>query len=54
MALNLSPFVARKYWRKRYATLHRFRAPCMESDTFSSDASRSLRINFNHLQILIN
>jgi hypothetical protein len=52
-SLNLSQFVARQYWRKRWATRHRFRARCVENGTFESGASRSLRINFNHLQILI-
>jgi len=51
--LNLSQFVARQYWWKRWATLHRFRAHGMENGVFESGASRSLRINCNHLHMLI-
>ena len=46
---KFSPFVARQYWRKRWATLHGFRAHCVENDAFESGASRSLQINCNHL-----
>jgi len=52
--LNFSQFVAGQYWRKRWATLHRFRAHGVENGVFSSGASRSLWINCNHLQMLIN
>jgi hypothetical protein len=53
-SLNFSLFVARKYWRKRWATLYRFRAHGVENGAFSSGASRSLWINCNHLQTAIN
>jgi hypothetical protein len=52
--LNLWQFVARQYWWKRWATLDRFRAYGVENGAFSSGASRSLQIKFNHLQMLIN
>ena len=52
--LNLSRFVARQYWRKRRVTLHRLRVHGVENGAFSCGASRFLRINFNHLPILIN
>jgi hypothetical protein len=50
---NFSQFVARQYGRKRWATPHGFRAHGVENDAFESGASRSLQINCNHLQILI-
>src|SRR5262249_29013013 len=52
--LNLYQLVALKYWRKRWAMRYRFRAHSMENGAFSSGASRSLWINCNHLQIMIN
>jgi hypothetical protein len=41
-SLNVSQFVARQYWRKRWATLRRFRAHGVENGAFSSGTSRSL------------
>src|SRR4029434_5694407 len=52
--LKLYEFVARQYWRKHWATRYRFRAHSVENGAFESGASRSLRINYHHLQILIN
>jgi hypothetical protein len=34
VSLNLSQFVALKYWRKRRATLHHFRAHYLENGAF--------------------
>jgi alkylation response protein AidB-like acyl-CoA dehydrogenase len=53
-SLNFSQFVARQYWWKRGATRYRFRAHGVENGACSSGASRSLWINYNHLQMLIN
>ena len=44
-SLHLSPFVARQYWRRRRATLHRFRAHGVEDGAFESGIRRSLWIS---------
>ena len=38
-SLNFSQFVARQYWRKHWATLHRYRAHGVENGAFSSGAT---------------
>jgi hypothetical protein len=48
---NFSPFVARQYWRKRWAPRDRFRAPSGGNGAFASGASRVSWINGNHLQM---
>ena len=53
-SLNLWQFVARQYWRKRWATLTRFRAHGVENGALSSGASQFAWINCNYLQMLIN
>ena len=42
LSRNCSPFVARQYWRERWATRYRFRAHSVENGMFSSGASQSL------------
>jgi len=52
-SLNASLFVARQYWRKRWAPRYYLRAHSMENGAFSSGASQLLWINYNYLQMLI-
>src|SRR5215831_14223646 len=54
VSLNLSQFVARKYWLRHYATLHRFRANLGKKGEPSRGVCLYIQTNFNHLQTLIN
>lgn len=53
MPRNFSPFVARQYWRKRWAPRDRFRAPSGGNGAFASGASRVSWINGNHRHSLM-
>ena len=53
MSLNVSPFVARTYGRKRSATLDRLQAQDMENGALRAVQTHFVQINCNYLQRLI-
>ena len=50
MSLNVSPFVARTYGRKRSATLDRLQAQDMENGALRAVQTHFVQINCNSLQ----